>query len=46
MEHIIRIWSLNLMVVYFSGTGNSRYVAKQIAEQTGDTIYDAADASG
>ena len=43
MEHITRIWSLNYMVVYFSGTGNSRYVAKQIAEKTGDTIYDAAE---
>ena len=31
------------MVVYFSGTGNSRYVAKQIAEKTGDRVYDAAE---
>lgn len=31
MEHLRKKWSLNLMVVYFSGTGNSRYAAKQIA---------------
>ena len=26
------------MVLYFSGTGNSRYVAKKIAEISGDEI--------
>lgn len=30
------------MVIYFSGTGNSRYAAERIAELTGDTAYDAA----
>ena len=30
------------MIVYFTGTGNSRFVAKRIAEQTGDTAVDAA----
>lgn len=30
------------MVIYFSGTGNSRYTAERIAALTGDTAYDAA----
>lgn len=30
------------MIVYFSGTGNSRYAARQIAAVTGDSLYDAA----
>lgn len=30
------------MIVYFSGTGNSRYCAKFLAEQLGDTAVDAA----
>lgn len=29
------------MVVYFSGTGNSRFVAERIAAITGDTVFDA-----
>ena len=29
------------MVVYFSGTGNSRYAASMIAHRTGDTLTDA-----
>ena len=31
------------MVIYFSGTGNSRYTAKLIANQLQDTLYNAAD---
>ena len=30
------------MILYFSGTGNSLYAAKQVAEQTGDTLMDIA----
>ena len=30
------------MVIYFSGTGNSRYTAEQIGTLTGDAVYDAA----
>ena len=30
------------MIIYFSGTGNSRFVARKIAELTGDTLCDAA----
>ena len=30
------------MIFYFSGTGNSRWVAKQIAAQTGDAAQDIA----
>ena len=30
------------MIIYFSGTGNSRFVAKKIAELTGDTLCEAA----
>lgn len=30
------------MVIYFSGTGNSRYAAKMIAAKTGDTLVDAS----
>lgn len=26
------------MILYFSGTGNSRYVAKKLAERTEDTL--------
>ncbi|MBR0160289.1 MAG: EFR1 family ferrodoxin [Oscillospiraceae bacterium] len=29
------------MIVYFSGTGNSRFVAKRIAAATGDELFDA-----
>ena len=29
------------MIIYFSGTGNSRFVAKKIAELTGDSLCDA-----
>ena len=29
------------MIVYFSGTGNSRFVAKKLAELTGDELCDA-----
>ena len=28
------------MIFYFSGTGNSRWVAQQIAAHTGDSVYD------
>lgn len=31
------------MIIYFSGTGNSRYVAKQIAALTGDDLLDASE---
>ena len=30
------------MIIYFSGTGNSRFAAKKIAELTGDTLCEAA----
>ena len=30
------------MIIYFSGTGNSRFAARKIAELTGDTLCDAA----
>lgn len=30
------------MIIYFSGTGNSRYAAEQIAAFTGDSLYDAS----
>ena len=30
------------MVIYFSGTGNSRYAAKLIAHELGDELVDAA----
>ena len=30
------------MIIYFTGTGNSRFVAKRIAEATGDRTVDAA----
>ena len=30
------------MIVYFSGTGNSRYAARQLADLTGDTVCDIA----
>ncbi len=32
------------MVLYFSGTGNSKYIAKRIAEITNDSIYSINDA--
>ena len=28
------------MILYFTGTGNSRYTARRIAERTGDTVVD------
>lgn len=31
------------MVVYFTGTGNSRYIAQMIADKIGDNIIDAAE---
>ena len=31
------------MVIYFSGTGNSRYAAKLIAHELGDELVDAAE---
>jgi len=31
------------MILYFSGTGNSRFAARQIAEITGDQAFDASD---
>ena len=31
------------MILYFSGTGNSLAVAKQLAEETGDTAVHIAD---
>lgn len=31
------------MILYFSGTGNSRFAARRIAEITGDTVLDAAE---
>lgn len=30
------------MIIFFSGTGNSRFIAEKIAEQTGDKTVDAA----
>lgn len=30
------------MIFYFSGTGNTRWVARQLAEATGETLYDIA----
>ena len=30
------------MILYFTGTGNSRHVANKIAEVTGDTIENIA----
>lgn len=33
----------NEMILYFSGTGNSEYVAKRIAQQTGDEILNLFD---
>lgn len=32
------------MVLYFSGTGNSKYIAKRIADITNDTLYSINDA--
>ena len=29
------------MILYFSGTGNSKYVAKRIADALGDALVDA-----
>lgn len=31
------------MILYFTGTGNSRWVAQQLAEATNDTIINIAD---
>lgn len=31
------------MILYFSGTGNSRYCARLLAEKLGDTVMDAVD---
>ena len=31
------------MVLYFTGTGNSRYIAKRIAEALGDEIFSMND---
>lgn len=31
------------MIIYFSGTGNSRYAAQMIADETGDTLRNAAE---
>jgi ferredoxin len=31
------------MIVYFTGTGNSRYIAQMIADKTGDQIVDAGE---
>ena len=31
------------MILYFSGTGNSRYAAKKIAEVTGDMLISLND---
>ena len=31
------------MIFYFTGTGNSRYIAKQIAAVTGETIVSIND---
>ena len=31
------------MIFYFSGTGNSQWVAKQLASQLGDTLIPMAD---
>lgn len=32
------------MIIYFSGTGNSRFVASRIASKTSDELFDAAPA--
>lgn len=32
------------MIVYFSGTGNSRYVARMLAQQLGEELFDAREA--
>lgn len=31
------------MIIYFSGTGNSRYIAKRIADNIRDELIDAND---
>ena len=31
------------MIVYFTGTGNSRYAARMIADKTGDQAVDAGE---
>lgn len=31
------------MIIYFSGTGNSRYIAKRIADNMRDELIDAND---
>ena len=35
---------IRIMILYFSGTGNSEYVAKKIADITGDTLFSITDA--
>lgn len=32
------------MILYFSGTGNSKYIAQRLSDATGDTIYSINDA--
>ena len=32
------------MIFYFSGTGNSKYVAKKIAQETSDVVYSITEA--
>ena len=34
------------MILYFSGTGNSKYVAKRIADALGDEIVNLNDVEG
>ena len=31
------------MIFYFSGTGNTKWVAQQLADATGDKLYNIAD---
>ena len=31
------------MIFYFTGTGNSKYIAEKIAEETGESLYNIAD---
>ena len=34
------------MILYFTGTGNSAFIAKRIAEKTGDTAVDVFPMAG